>query len=125
MFILRETIYLFTVDLVGRTRVVVRIMAALDRTGSYSEWQSAVESVSLSLWNPSMTPGGHHNRDEDVVSSRVAVPPIIICIVIYTYNCDLSIPSHDYINFRGGVHKSTLKSLIMIDCRPKIFDLIF
>lgn len=43
----------------------------------------------------------------------------MICIVIYTYNCDLSIPSHDYINLGGGVNKSILKSLIMIDCRPK------
>lgn len=57
-------------------------------------WQSAgIELVSLRLWNPSRTPGGHHNRDEDVVSSHVAVPPMIIyalwfipTTVIYLYH---------------------------------------
>lgn len=41
-------------------------------------WQRGIELVSLRLWNPSITPGGHHNRHEDVVSSHVAVPPMII-----------------------------------------------
>lgn len=65
------------------------------------------------------------HSEEDVVSSHVAVPPMI-CIVIFTHNCDLSIPSHNYINSRGGVHKSILKkNSHHLDCRPKIFDLIF
>lgn len=72
------------------------------------KWRMSIELVSFRLWNPSVTSGGHHNREEDVVSSQVAVPPMI-CIVIFTHNCDLSIPSHNYINWRGGVHKSILK----------------
>jgi hypothetical protein len=53
------------------------------------------------------------------VSSHVAVPPMI-CIVIYTHNCDLSIPSHYCILSRGGVHKSILKTLIILDVGLKI-----
>lgn len=44
------------------------------------------------LWNPA--PGGHHTIVEALASSLVAVPPMLLCIVIYIRNCDLSVLYH-------------------------------